>query len=179
MRQRGSIIGDRRISEFTEPYQLLAGTVKAVAIRIELKTREDSAKLGEVIRVFRAHKKMEVHEARPRGYVQPYLYVREDELHFGKASCAVLPKHLFVVVSDVVVGDSNGFDLRRKLFEPGKVIHPRIARTELVVQNSSGRMDVRLPAPPLRSSIDHGSPSCSARVPIVPLSTREGCDPSL
>jgi hypothetical protein len=108
-----------------------------------------------MIRVFWANQKMKVHEARLRRHIEPHLDVREDEPNVGKAPGNMLPKHLFVGVGDVIVCDGNGLDLRRKSLKRSEVIPPRIAATELVVQNSSGRMNVRLPAPPLRSTTDH------------------------
>ena len=101
---------------------------------------------------------MEVHEARPRRHIEPHLDIREDELNVGKTPGNMLPKHLFVRVGDVIVCDTNCFNLGRDAFQRGQVIRPSVAASELVIENGSGSVDVRLPAPPLRSSIYHPPP---------------------
>jgi hypothetical protein len=68
------------------------------------------------------------------------------------------PKHLLVRVGEVIVCNSNGLNFGGETFQRGEVIRPGVTASELVVQNGSGRMDVRLPAPPLRPSIYHRPP---------------------
>ena len=70
----------------------------------------------------------------------------------------MLPKHLFVRVGDVIICYSDGLNLRGESLKRSQVTSPRIASTELVVQNGPWRMNVRLPAPPFRSAIDHCPP---------------------
>ena len=82
--KRGLIISYCGIGALAKSDQLLASTVKAVAIRIELKACEDAPDLGEMIRIFGANQKMEVHEARPRRHIEPHLDIREDKLYVGQ-----------------------------------------------------------------------------------------------
>jgi hypothetical protein len=169
--ESGSIISYRGLGSLAKPDQLVASTVKAVAMRIELKTRKNAADLDEMIRVFWTNQKVEVHEARSSRHIVPYLDVREDELNVGKATCNMLPKHLFVRVGHIIIGNSNGLNLRRDTFQRGEVSSPSANAPELVIQNGSGCVNVRFPAPPLRTSIDHGPSLCSSHVCVVLAST--------
>jgi hypothetical protein len=108
--------------------------------------------------VFWANQKVKVHKARARCYIEPHLYVWEDELRARKATCGVVLEQFFVIVGNVIIGDSNGFDLWRDLFERSEITSPGIAVAELIVQNSSWGVDMGFPAPPFRSSIDHRPP---------------------
>jgi hypothetical protein len=117
-------------------------------MRAELKSRKDSPNLVKMIRVLGANQKMKVNEAGFRRDIEPDLDVREDELNVRETPGNFMPKHLFVCVGDVIVCNSDGFDSGRESFQLGEVASPRIAATELVVQNGSGRVNVRLPAPP-------------------------------
>lgn len=113
MRERGSIIGYCGVGALAKFDQLLASTVKAVAMRIELKACKDATDLDEMVRVFRTNQKMEVDEARPCGDIEPHFDIREDKVNVGKAAGAALPKHLFICVCDVIVCNSNGFNFGR------------------------------------------------------------------
>jgi hypothetical protein len=117
-------------------------------MRYKLEACEDTPDLGKMIRVFGANQKMNVNEAGFRRRIKSYLDVREDELNVREPPGNFLPKNLFVRVGDVIVCNSDGFDSGRESFNLGEVGPPRIAGTELVVQNGSGRVNVRLPAPP-------------------------------
>jgi hypothetical protein len=117
-------------------------------MRNELEACQDTPDLGKMIRVFGANQKVKVNEAGFRRRIKPYLDVRQDELNVRETPGNFMPKHLFVCVGDVIVCNSDGFDSGRESFQLGEVAPPRIAATELVVQNSSGRVNVRLPAPP-------------------------------
>src|SRR5208282_3707685 len=113
-----------------------------------------------MIRVFRTNQKMEVHKARPRRHIESHLDIREDELNVRKAPGNMLPKHLFVRVGDVIVCNSDGLNFGGETLQRGEIVRPSVTASELVVQNGSGCMDVRLPAPPLRSSIYHHPSLC-------------------
>src|SRR5580693_3632664 len=98
---------------------------------------------------------MEIHEARPCRHIEPHPDVREDELNVRKAPNIMSPQHLFVRVGDVIVRNSNGLNFGSEAFQRSEVIRPSVTASELIVQNGSGGMDVRLPSPPLGSSIHH------------------------
>jgi hypothetical protein len=61
--ERGSFILNFRIGTFPKTDQILASTVKAVAMRNELEACEDTPDLGKMIRVFGANQEMNVNEA--------------------------------------------------------------------------------------------------------------------
>jgi hypothetical protein len=54
-------------------------------------------------------------------------------------------EEFLVGVGDVVVGDGDRLDLRRQAFERREVGTPGICGAELVVEDSAGRMNMRLP----------------------------------
>jgi hypothetical protein len=91
-------LGDGRIGELAKPDELLTGTVEAVVVRGETKSREDATDFVDVIRVFRADDKVKVHEARPGCHVKPYFDVWKDELDVWKVACCALPEYFFIVV---------------------------------------------------------------------------------
>ena len=107
-----------------------------------------------MIRFFRTDQEMEVHKARSRRHIEPELDIREDKPNIRKAPGSTLPKYIFVRVGNVIVCNTNSFNLGRGSFQRGQITCPSVTASELVVQNGSGRMDVRFPAPPLRSSVD-------------------------
>src|ERR1700732_1517824 len=110
-----------------------------------------------MICIFRTNQKMEVNEARSRRHIKPDLDIREDKPNVGKTPWSTLSEHLFVRVGDVIVCNTDGFNLGCDTFQRGQIVSPSVAASELIVQNGARRMDVRFPAPPLRSSIDRRS----------------------
>src|SRR5882724_239464 len=95
---------------------------------------------------------MEVHEARSCRHIEPDLNIRKDKPNVGKTAGSTLPEHLFVSVGDVIVCNTNGFNLGCGIFQRGQIICPSVAASEVIVQNRARRMDVRFPSKPLRSS---------------------------
>jgi hypothetical protein len=125
VRERGSIISYCRIGTACQGGSDPTGTVKAVAMRIELKACKDTPDLGKMIRVFGANQKMKVNEAGFRRHIEPDLDVREDELNVRETPGNCMPKHLFVCVGDVIVCNSDGFDSGRESFKLGEVASPK------------------------------------------------------
>lgn len=66
-----------------------------------------------------------------------------------------MQKEFLVCVGNVVVSHSDRLDLRRQGFERRKVGALGVGYTELIVEDSAGRMDMRLPSVPLRTATDH------------------------
>jgi hypothetical protein len=134
-------------------------------MRVELETRKDASELNKVIRVFRAYEKVKIHEPRSSGHVESYLDVWKKELNVWKAAGRPVSKNLFIRVGYVVVGYGYRSDSGCAVFERGEVRSPGGTVTELIVYDRSGCVDVRLPPPPLRASIDHEPSLCATRTP--------------
>ena len=155
MRERGSVILYCGIGAPAQADQFATSTVKPVVICMKLKSCQDASELCEMIGIFRANEKVNVHKPRFRGHVEPDFDVREDKLNVRQTTDPLLPNHFFISISDVVVRNSDGFNLRDQTFKHRQIISPGIGTTELVVQYSSRRVNVRLPTTPFRSSIEH------------------------
>src|SRR3546814_20750224 len=63
-----------------------------------------------------------------------------------------------ISVGHVVVGDSNRLDDGRRLFKRREIVVPCVRPAELIVHDGTRRMDMWLPSPPLRSTIQHKPP---------------------
>lgn len=74
-----ALIGDCQVGALIQLDQLLARAVKAVVERMKLKALEDALHLGQVIGIFGADQKMDVHEARLRRHIEAQLDVRKEQ----------------------------------------------------------------------------------------------------
>lgn len=62
MYKRRVIVGDGGIGELAKPDELLTGTVEAVVVSGEAKSRQEVTNLIDMVRVFRADDKVKIHE---------------------------------------------------------------------------------------------------------------------
>src|SRR5665647_1524266 len=80
---------------------------------------------------------------------QPQLDVREDQADVWKPTRYLVVEDRLVLVDAEVVGDAQRLDPGFGLLEPREVLVPCVL-AELIVHRRTGRMDVRIPAPPDR-----------------------------
>ncbi|MGW9630093.1 hypothetical protein ACWGST_05275 [Agromyces sp. NPDC055520] len=84
------------------------------------------------------------------------LNVREDKANVGQTTSCFVSEDDLIVVDAVVVSDPEHFDPWFGLLEEIEVRLPRVG-AELVVERSSGRVDMRIPPTP------HGTPRICCR----------------
>ncbi len=112
-----------------------------------------------MIGVVRAYQKMQIYKALLRSNIEAHLDIRKDQLNARQSPLfALKPQNLFIEIRDIVIGNRKGFDFGRRLFQRREIVLPGIRALELIVQHRARRMNMRLPAVPLRSFCQH-SPS--------------------
>lgn len=102
-----------------------------------------------MLQILWADEQMEIDKAALcRRHVEPELHVRKDQLGVGQAAGGLVAQHLFVSIGHVVVRDRDSLDDRRGSLKCAQIVAPSVRAVELIVQDRSWRMDMRLPSPP-------------------------------
>lgn len=141
-----------RIGALAEADQVVTRAGIRITVRLELQPREEALQFVEMLGVLRADEQMNIHEtALHRPDIEAHLDIRENEVDVRKPSRPLRLQHALVRLGAVVVGDANSAEDRREVFQSGKVLVPGRLAFELIVEHRAGRMDVRLPAQPVRA----------------------------
>ena len=154
--ERWTVIDDLGVLPLTEADQIGAGAGIPFLVRIEMETRQEPLKEFNMVRILGTDKQMQIDEpAFGRRRIQPQFHVRKNEAHPWQSSVLLVFQEPLVRVRDVVISDRNRFDGGRRPLECTEIVVPGRRTLELVVHQRARRVNMRLPAVPLRSSADH------------------------
>src|SRR5215831_14432546 len=84
---------------------------------------------------------------------ETHLDIRKNKFAIRQTTGSFGFNDLLIGISTVVIGHANGTDLRCRRLQRFKIGLPFVAAFELIVQNRSRRMDVRLPTVPMGAGI--------------------------
>ncbi len=142
--------GQARIDLFAQTSQVLGRAGKAISECIEGQLSEEALRRLDVIGRLGIDEEMAIDPvALDRSEGQAQLDIWKDQIDARQTIVAKFGgAYLLISVEQIVVRNAQRADLGRRRLDPGEIVCTGVGAFELVVENRSGCMNMRLPTKP-------------------------------